>query len=173
MTDVDINLSEYTKREEFDGKVGLSSIEEIKSEVSPDLTPYAEKSKIGLKYDSDEKKIYIGTEGISGYGASIDASDFIKDGMISSVSYDKDTHKLTITWNTSAGHDETVIDLSGLVDVYTAGNGLTSEVKEDGTEFKIDDSKVVTKTAYDWTLSGTTLGEMFGAMATQLGGTLT
>lgn len=93
--------------------------------------------------------------------------------MISSVSYDKDTHKLTITWNTSAGHEETVIDLSGLVDVYTAGNGLTSEVKEDGTEFKIDEDKVVTKTEYDWALSSTTLGEMFGAMVEQLGGTLT
>lgn len=167
MTGVDI------ERSDFDGKVGLSTITEINNEISVDLTPYAEKSKIGLKYDSVNKEILIGTEGISGYGTSIDASDFIKDGMISSVSYDKDTHKLTITWNTSAGHADTVIDLSGLVDVYTAGNGLSSEKKNDVTEFKIDDSKVVTKTAYDWKLSSTTLGDMFGAMVGQLGGSLT
>lgn len=59
VTDVDINLSEYTKREEFDGNVGLSTITEINNEISVDLSPYAEKSKIGLKYDSDEKKIFI------------------------------------------------------------------------------------------------------------------
>ena len=52
--------------------------------------------------------------------------------MISSVSYDKNTHKLTITWNTSAGHDETEIDLSGLVDVYTPGTGLSSTKSDDG-----------------------------------------
>lgn len=168
VTDVDIDLSEYTKREEFDGKVGLSTITDINNEISVDLTPYAEKSKIGLKYDSTEKKIYIGAEGVTGYGTSIDASDFIKDGMISSVSYDKNTHKLTITWNTSAGHDETVIDLSGLVDVYTPGTGLSSTKSDDGTQFYIDENVVVKKTKTDIS-SNIPLGEMFKKLATDLG----
>ena len=168
VTSVDIDLSEYTKREEFDGKVGLSTITDINNEISVDLTPYAEKSKIGLKYDSTEKKIYIGAEGVTGYGSSIDASDFIKDGMISSVSYDKNTHKLTITWNTSAGHDETVIDLSGLVDVYTPGTGLSSTKSDDGTQFYIDENVVVKKNKTDIS-SNITLGEMFKKLATDLG----
>lgn len=170
VTSVDVDLSEYTKREEFDGKVGLSTITDINNEISVDLTPYAEKSKIGLKYDNTEKKIYIGAEGVKGYGTSIDASDFIKDGMISSVSYDKDTHKLTITWNTSAGHEETVIDLSGLVDVYKPGTGLSSTKTDDGTEFYIDENVVVKKTNTDIS-SNMTLGKIFEKLATDLGHT--
>lgn len=57
--------------------------------------------------------------------SEIDASDFIKDGMIDTVDYDPTTHKATITWNTAAGKDATEIDLAGLVDTYAAGEGLT------------------------------------------------
>lgn len=57
--------------------------------------------------------------------SEIDASEFIKDGMIDSVAYDPETKKATITWNTAAGKDATVMDLTGLVDTYTNGDGLT------------------------------------------------
>ena len=159
-------MTPYARTSDFDGKVGLSTLNEISSGLS--INEYAKKSLVGLKYDSDEKKIYIGTDGVTGYGTSIDASDFIKDGMISSVSYDKNTHKLTITWNTSAGHDETVIDLSGLVDVYRPGTGLSSTKSDDGTEFYIDENVVVKKIKTDIS-SDMTFGEMFKTMATDLG----
>lgn len=57
--------------------------------------------------------------------SEIDASEFIKDGMIDTVVYDPDTKIATITWNTAAGKDATVIELDDLVDTYTAGDGLT------------------------------------------------
>lgn len=57
--------------------------------------------------------------------SEIDASEFIKDGMIDTVVYDSENKKATITWNTAAGKDATVIDLTGLVDTYAAGDGLT------------------------------------------------
>jgi hypothetical protein len=58
--------------------------------------------------------------------SSFDASEFIKDGMIDTVSYDPNKQDLTITWNTDGGKTQsTVIDLTHLIDVYTAGDGLT------------------------------------------------
>ena len=45
--------------------------------------------------------------------------------MIDSVAYDTVNKKMTITWNTSAGKEATVVDMIGLVDTYTAGAGLS------------------------------------------------
>ena len=59
--------------------------------------------------------------------ASIDLSKFAVDGMINSVSYDEKTHTITIAWNTDAGITQTEINLSSLIDIYTAGNGIQVE----------------------------------------------
>lgn len=76
--------------------------------------------------------------GKEGYILSeIDASDFIKDGMINEVSFDEATKKLTITFNTDAGKDAIDVDLKSLVDTYKAGDGLT--LGTDGT-FSVNDT---------------------------------
>lgn len=82
---------------------------------------------IALDYDSESKKIQL--KGIGNAVVSeLDASEFIKDGMINSVAYDAATKKMTITWNTDAGKEATEIDMTGLVDTYTADNkGLVVE----------------------------------------------
>lgn len=87
---------------------------------------------LGLSsYKNDEGKTYIKLTGIEGVTVSeFDASEFVKDGMIDSVSYDPSTKNMTITWNTAAGKDATVIDMTGLVDTYTAGSGLKIESNE-------------------------------------------
>ena len=59
----------------------------------------------------------------------VDASRFVKDGMLDSASYDSASHKLTLTWNTDAGKENTEIDLNNLVDVYSGDNGI--EITED------------------------------------------
>ena len=84
-------------------------------------------SKLDLTYRSteEEKKIALSYDGRE--LGSIDASDFVKDGMISDVSYDEGTHVLTIIWNSDGGGKTTEINLSGLVSTYTAGEGLTLE----------------------------------------------
>ena len=51
--------------------------------------------------------------------------DIPKDQFLKSVSYDPDTKILTFTFTTSTGDVTTTIDMSSLVDVYSAGNGLT------------------------------------------------
>lgn len=74
--------------------------------------------------------------------STIDASDFIKDGMVESVNFDQATKHLTITFNTDAGHDAIDVDLTKLVDTYKSGKGLT--LAEDGT-FSINEDIVATK----------------------------
>lgn len=90
------------------------------------------KNEIAFKLDEDEKgNPILHLTGKNGADvATIDMSKFAIDGMIDSVTYDKKTHTLTITWNTAAGKKPTTIDLSDLIDIYTAGNGI--EVSDEG-----------------------------------------
>lgn len=80
-------------------------------------------STLNLKYDSVAKKIQL--LGINDAKiAEIDATDFIKDGMVNKVEFDPETRILTITFNTDSGKEAITVDLSSLVDTYTAGNGI-------------------------------------------------
>lgn len=80
-------------------------------------------STLNLKYDSTKKKIQL--LGINNaLIAEIDATDFIKDGMVDNVEFDPDSKILIITFNTVSGKDAIPVNLSSLVDTYTAGNGI-------------------------------------------------
>jgi hypothetical protein len=79
---------------------------------------------ISLNYDSDNKLIKILGKGDVEV-ATLDATVFIKDGMLDSATYNPTTKKITLTWNTQAGKDAMDVDLASLVDTYTAGAGLT------------------------------------------------
>lgn len=98
-------------------------------------------STIGLSYDSENKKIKL-----TGIGkaeiASIDASDFIKDGMLDTATFNPETKKITLTFNTDSGKKPIEINVSSLVDTYTAkvGSGLTLN----DHEFGIDTSVIAT-----------------------------
>lgn len=81
----------------------------------------------GITYDSVNKKIKLEAGGTN---TEIDATDFIKDGMLSDAQYDTTTNKLTLTWNTDAGIEVTEIDLNDLVDTYTGSE--TIEVSTEG-----------------------------------------
>lgn len=76
-------------------------------------------TKYGIVYDSDNKKIKL-VEG--GTDVEIDASAFIKDGMISEVTIGDD-NDLIITFNTDAGKENIVLPLDQLVDIYTGVEG--------------------------------------------------
>lgn len=79
---------------------------------------------LSLKTDDDGKDILhlIGKNNTD--IATLDMSKFAIDGMVDSVTYDKASHTLTISWNTSAGKTDTIISLTDLVDVYTNGDGV-------------------------------------------------
>ena len=84
---------------------------------------------LNLTYNTETKKINL--EGFdSSIIASIDATAFIKDGMINTVelvtdpeSHDPGTY-LIITFNTDAGKDAIYLDVTGLIDVYQGTNGV-------------------------------------------------
>lgn len=84
---------------------------------------------LNLTYNTKTKKINL--EGFdSSVIASIDATAFIKDGMINTVelvtdpeSHDPGTY-LVITFNTDAGKDAIYLDVTNLIDVYQGTNGV-------------------------------------------------
>lgn len=84
---------------------------------------------LNLTYNKETKKINL--EGFdSSIIASIDATAFIKDGMINTVelvtdpeSHDPGTY-IVITFNTDAGKDAIYLDVSSLIDVYEGHNGI-------------------------------------------------
>lgn len=84
---------------------------------------------LNLTYNTETKKINL--EGFdSSIIASIDATAFIKDGMINTVelvtdpeSHDPGTY-LVITFNTDAGKDAIYLDVTGLISVYQGTNGV-------------------------------------------------
>lgn len=112
------------------------------------LTEKKLSATIGLSYDSENKKIKL--TGINKAEiASIDATDFIKDGMLKSASFtgaagESGQHKncIKLVFNSDGPADPIYIDVSSLVDTYTAkaGSGLTLN----DHEFGIDTSVIAT-----------------------------
>ena len=70
--------------------------------------------------------------------SEIDATPFIKDGMLHDVNYEPETNKLIFTWNTDEGEKTDEVILSDIIEPYTAGHGLELS----GNEFavKVDTS---------------------------------
>ena len=79
-------------------------------------------ANINLTWDKTEGLKLIGKDAT--VITTIPASDFIKDGMLDNATYDEETHKITLTFNTDAGKQPVELNLSDLVDTYEAGNGL-------------------------------------------------
>lgn len=112
------------------------------------LTEKKLSATLGLSYDSGSKKIKL--TGINKAEiASIDATDFIKDGMLKSASFtgaagEDGQHKncIKLVFNSDGPADPIYIDVSSLVDTYTAkaGSGLTLN----DHEFGIDTSVIAT-----------------------------
>lgn len=92
-------------------------------------------STLNLKYDSTAKKIQL--LGINNAViAEVNASDFIKDGMVNTVSFDPSSKILTITFNTDSGKEAIEVNLSSLVDTYTAGKGI--DITKNAVSIKVD-----------------------------------
>lgn len=85
-------------------------------------------STLTLAYDSTNKRIQL--KGIGGAVVTdLDATAFVKDGMIDTVTLEDGTGPdagkifLVITFNTDAGKQTIKLDVSELIDVYTAAAG--------------------------------------------------
>lgn len=85
-------------------------------------------ANIDFVYDSTAKEIkVVDLNNNSAVLTSIDATAFIKDGMIDSVVFDTEDNPndLVITFNTDSGKEAIILPLDKLVDVYTGGNGIS------------------------------------------------
>lgn len=111
------------------------------------LTNKLVSATIGLDYGDATTEALNGKKAIKLLGkdgvviSEIDASAFIKDGMIQSVAFDTKTKHVTITFNTAAGKEPIDVDLSTLVDTYKAGTGLS--LANDGT-FSVNTNTIAT-----------------------------
>ena len=91
---------------------------------------------ISMSYDEENKAIkLLGKDNVE--LGSVDATPFIKDGMLENVSYDELTNTLTFKWNTASGISEDTVVLSDIIEPYTAGNGL--ELNENTFAIKLAD----------------------------------
>ena len=111
------------------------------------LTNKLVSATIGLDYGDATTEALNGHKAIKLIGkegvviSEIDASAFIKDGMIQSVLFNPETKHVTITFNTDAGSQPIDVDLSTLVDTYKAGTGLS--LANDGT-FSVNTTTIAT-----------------------------
>jgi hypothetical protein len=59
----------------------------------------------------------------------IDATPFIKDGMLDNVAYNADTNTLTFTFNTDAGKEAVTVELTDILAPYTGSTGERIKVE--------------------------------------------
>ena len=119
-------LADYTKTEDL-VEVSVDAEDKVLS-----MTDHVISSHLTLGYDGTNKAIKLYGKNDVELG-SVDATPFIKDGMLENVEYDADTNTLTFTWNTAAGISQDTVVLSDIIEPYTAGNGLVLE----GNEFAV------------------------------------
>jgi hypothetical protein len=66
--------------------------------------------------------------------AQFDATDFVVDGMLKSVTADQTNNTLTFEWNTDSGKTQTtVVELSKIADIYTGSNSADINVTVSNT----------------------------------------
>ena len=137
-------------------------------------------STLSLKYDSATKKInlYGKAEDETNLISAIDATDFIKDGMLEKAELvtnpegQKEGTYIVLTWNTAAGKEAMPIDVSSLIDTYTAkaDGGL---VLEDHA-FSVDTAKIATVESVNGVADRvTTLEGKVGSAAVEAGAAAT
>ena len=111
---------------------------------------------VSMSYSSTDKEIYLYGKDGKTVLSTIDTTDFIKDGMLSNAELKKASTTapidgntsgtfLVLTWNTDAGDKVVNVNVTDLIDVYTAGTGI----KVNGKEISIDTTTTATKAYVD------------------------
>ena len=125
------------------GNVGTMAYESTSSyssatEVNTALAGKASTGDIANFFDNAKYELSGTTHVINFYNgntvkSTIDATDFIKDGMIDTVSAgtSASTTVLVITWNTDAGKSQTILDIG---DMFEADNYYTKSETSGATE---------------------------------------
>lgn len=153
-----IDTSGYVTNTDFNAKVDVAKVSEAIANALNEAKQYADdndaNTTYGLEYDSESKTIKLVEKGTV---KEIDATAFIKDGMLSSVVADQTNNKLTFYWNTDAGIETTEIDLSSMAEIYTGSSGEdininvsnSNEISANLTD-SVKDSITQGVNAYNW-----------------------
>lgn len=171
-----VSLTQTTNGLSADVEIPASKVDGVKSGDKV-IALGADKmltSTLGLAFDAKTKLLKI--TGIGGAEvATLDATAFVKDGMISqeNTSFDPDTKVLTLGFNTDAGVQSFDIDLSSLVDTYdganlklTAASGMASGTSVDAAVKQLSTDVAAAK------VSGvTSFGSKTGAITLKATGT--
>ena len=117
------------------------------------LTDKLVSATVSLEYGDAVSEALKGKKAIKLLGkkgtliSEIDASEFIKDGMLDTVELVKNPEGQTagtylkLTWNTDSGKGQPMyINVTDLIDVYAAGTGLNLK----GKEFSVDTATIAT-----------------------------
>ena len=120
-----------------DANKAVEALAESKADKT-ELSEYARKANTSIDYNSTTKKITLDADG---YTTQIDATAFIKDGMVDNARYDEQTKMIVITFNTDAGKEPISVDVAALFNQYTAGTGLIL----DNAEFSVDTTVIAQK----------------------------
>lgn len=148
------NINDHTSRLET-----LEAKEESVLGVAADdkiLTLGADKlitAAVSMSYDEENKAIKLYGKDNAELG-SVDATPFIKDGMLHDVDYDPDTNKLIFTWNTDEGEKTDEVILSDIIEAYTAGAGLELANNEFAVKIATDSEAFLTVDANGIKVSG-------------------
>lgn len=117
----------------------VNAVEEKEFKVAIPALPEDKNTEYTLEYTSKEvtegetavtKKFIQLKDDAGSVISEIDASEFIKDGMLTDVAYDDETNSLTFAWNTDSGIKTDTVILTDILDPYTAG----AKIVIDGTE---------------------------------------
>ena len=133
-TYVDGELAKKADKSVVDAMYTNAKIDELVQSAKDYADAQDANTTYGIVYDSDAKEIKL-VEG--GTELVIDATDFIKDGMVSNVELNAD-NDLVITFNTDAGEEDIVVPLDKLIDVYSGIDGDRIKVTVEGNNIKAD-----------------------------------
>lgn len=112
-----------------DPQTGDAIIKVYKDEVTEN-----DLRSLELNYDSDNKDIILNWR-VNGhdYSTSIDASDFLVDGVLTRVEFDEQNKALVFVWN-DTDSTRVSIPLSSLSNVYNVASGSVTYLKINGNE---------------------------------------
>ncbi len=129
----------------LDGTTRKASLKVEDGEKVLKVTANGLSTKLTLKWDKTDTKIKVLGQD-DALVSEIDASDFVRDGMLDKVELKTEGGKeyMVFTWNTDSGKQELKVDITKFVDIYTADDGVTLS----DNNFSIDWTKVASVSAY-------------------------
>ena len=93
---------------------------------------YADQNDANETFEIKHEGGLIKLIGSNGTNSSFSDADFIKDGMLTGVTYDDKTNELVFVWNTDAGISETRVEIKDLIDTINGTDGTTVKVSTNG-----------------------------------------